>query len=77
MNATGDPNAIDPTRGVHDASTRLNARCAHLGGDDGSSDRELELLRDRVRASRRCGRTVGANDGVVPVFEVAVRVHEL
>lgn len=28
MNATGDPNAIDPTRGVHDASTRLNARCA-------------------------------------------------
>ena len=48
-----------------------------LGGDDGSSDRELELLRDRVRASRRCGRTVGANDGVVPVFEVAVRVHEL
>ena len=48
-----------------------------LGGDDGSSDRELELLRDRVRASRRYGRAVGANDGVVPVFEVAVRVHEL
>jgi len=29
MNATGDPNALDPTRGVYDASSRLNSRCAN------------------------------------------------